>query len=384
MALGGLLRWGAAASLVTAFSLVSVAAFAEESAPASSETESARVALLHLIYEAPSGCPDRDAFIALVSSHTERAGWVQDPVAGEAALAVQVVASAGGYVGELAIQRPWQPPSRRSFEEATCAEVVAALALVTALTVDPSAHEPAAPGSAPPSTPAGEIPVKPSPRPRPPLPAPPPRRTGSPAPRLVLGSPIERSSRPADLDVTLGAALGATWGPAPEALVAVGPAAEVTARLVRQWRLGLSVAPAIASTGFIGRAIEEASFRWLAGRVAACSTYDFSRRFRAGPCVRSDLGALSVAARDPDVTPVETRPRLWASVGPGATLSYSSVATLSLRGSLLSPLTLDRFFVRPKEPGEWSFEPSLLGGSVELTAGVRFPRSRDHRSDGRE
>ena len=110
-------------------------------------------------FEAPEGCPDEAAFLDQVRARTAKA---RVAAAGEKArtFSVRLTQEGRSIRGRLAIEESADPTGLREVTGERCAEVVSALALITALAVDPQALTAAparlpAPPPAPPAPPPG-------------------------------------------------------------------------------------------------------------------------------------------------------------------------------------------------------------------------------------
>jgi hypothetical protein len=185
-------------------------------------------AAVRVVYQGGAGCPVPSAFTAELMARTTR---VRTAGANEAAREVRVEVDATGATsrGRLVID----DGGVREVQGATCAEVVSALALITALAFDPDAQtgpvKPAAPETGDPAETA------PAPKPTPPAKARPlaaPRPTAPPADARPA-APSEPLRWSAGLDLVM------RGGVAPRPLLGGGPS------------LGLRVP---GSPGFIARA----------------------------------------------------------------------------------------------------------------------------------
>ncbi len=92
---------------------------------------------IQVSYQAAPGCPSAQSFVARLKMHTRRLRLSSDPDALE--LDVTVRATATGYAGKLSVLRPEGGRGSREFQDTQCTEVVAALALSAALSIDPDA-----------------------------------------------------------------------------------------------------------------------------------------------------------------------------------------------------------------------------------------------------
>ena len=114
-------------------------------ARASAEPEHIRIQ-----YSAPRRCPDGTAFMRALRQRTGRfqlfSGAEQTRV-----FVVTITHADALFSGHLEIQGPGTEVSLRNVSGKTCDEVMAALALMTALATDPNALSPTAPSPASPS-----------------------------------------------------------------------------------------------------------------------------------------------------------------------------------------------------------------------------------------
>jgi hypothetical protein len=92
-------------------------------------------------YDAPASCPTEAAFYEAVRARTDH---VREASSDESALDVNVRVSRTerGFVGEVREAMNHNESSARSVDGTTCKEVVEALSLTVALSVDPNAHAP--------------------------------------------------------------------------------------------------------------------------------------------------------------------------------------------------------------------------------------------------
>src|SRR5262249_41943880 len=89
-------------------------------------------------FSAPKGCPTESAFVAEIEARTARARIVRSGDAVRSFI-VTVREEQGRSVGDLVIVDPRTSTATRRLGGASCAEVTSALALVTALAIDPKA-----------------------------------------------------------------------------------------------------------------------------------------------------------------------------------------------------------------------------------------------------
>jgi hypothetical protein len=173
--------------------------------PAQAEKET-----IALDYQVGAGCPGRAAFVERVHTFTTKAEIATEAGAALRRFDVRVLRSGSSVRGELTIDDHGAKTTRQ-VAGTTCDEVISALALATAIAVDPDALG-GTPSDAPPKPPDAEPPPsapKPKPAPdRPPV-APPPTK------RKPLASAAAAPHQPA-LFLAAGARLGSAMAPFPK------------------------------------------------------------------------------------------------------------------------------------------------------------------------
>jgi hypothetical protein len=244
-------------------------------------------------------------------------------VPGEDALSLRVRIDEvpGGSHGELVIGRAADgSAARRELSAADCRQVVSALALMTALVIDPDAATSPEPPPPPPPAPS--------------RPAPPPRPPSQPVLR-------ERSSHFA---VHAGLGLELTSSITPE----LAPAGLGFAELTRvEPRLGYA---ARLSFLYARHSVEAAagagSLALARGRLDACLRHPIvAPAWWIAGCGAFEGGVL--AASGHDVTPVASETRPWFAAGPSTRLEVLPTphVRLELGGNVLFPFVRDRFFL---------------------------------------
>ena len=328
---------------------------------------------LEFTSEAP--CPDRVAFMRSVEARVGRSlRWEQ----GEFAFQVKVRRQGEEFHGHL-LARSGQYVTERDLTGKNCADVVAGLALVAALTLDPNAStapqpaQPGVPGTPPAEAPAPAAPTSPTPQPtaqKPPAPpaAPPPSLT----PPAPLFPPQEES--PGSFAISALGTLGVDSGPAPVALIAFGP--KVLAELYSDsiWQPSFGLAFAYAKTGVLGGEDPAADFRWLVVRLSACPLgSEIVREGRLRACVLGDIGSMSAEGRPTPVRFSDRTSQFWAATGAGATFSYHPVSPLFVEagaGLLLAWTRPTYVFVGP--PEEVVHNVPLWAFTAQIGVGVSF------------
>jgi hypothetical protein len=170
--------------------------------PARAEKET-----IALDYQVGAGCPDRSQFVARVHTFTTKAEIVSDGGAPLRKFGVQVLRAGSAVRGELTIDDRGAKTTRQ-VSGATCDEVISALALATAIAVDPGALGGASPDetSKPPVSEPAQPPDQPKPHPARPSPAPLPERPKA---------PVVELPQPPMLYLAAGARLGSANSIAP-------------------------------------------------------------------------------------------------------------------------------------------------------------------------
>ncbi|WP_437940480.1 hypothetical protein [Sorangium sp. So ce341] len=379
----------------------------------------AEVQPLRITYEAHEGCPSPGVFLRELTARTSRA---RAAAPDEAALEVRVriTRSAGATRGRITLGAG-EGARVREVGGATCAEVVAALALITALRVDPTAsldpqppaaeprstEDPAPGGAADPAggaataggaadpagaaraagaaeAAAGEAPGSSSP-PRavaPPPAAPPaspaqvaraapaPARPPSPAARGSSGSP--RQPLPEERRWTLGLHASAASGVTPIALLGGGPFLELRADV----GVGVSLRGALelAATGAVDVGPGGASFTRGIGRLDACADLFRPARWLAlAPCVGAEGGFLRGAGQVGEAIAEAKQATVpWASLGllARATASLGARVRADLQGGPQLPLVRRSFVF--ESPAQLVHEVPAVTWTLHAGAGLSF------------
>jgi len=298
---GARARWLAALLVVTAGS------------PARADQE-----VVELRYSAPAGCPSRAAFEAEI---LERTPSVRLAAPARRVFAVTIEATADGFRGTLVVNRA----SDKELASPRCEDLTTALALVTALAIDPTATVPL--------------------RARPPAPPTEPRRSRAWSLELDLDAMVETGAGP-------GALL----------------AAAVEARA--SWRDGYAIElAAIAGRDSVALDDAEARFTWLAARPGACRSSPV-QDLTVDVCGHVEIGA--VRAHGEMIVNQRDLTRLWLAAGlhASARLAVGSrgFGLLQLGASL--PLVRDRYLFAPDVAIHDT--PSVTAWLV-VGVGMRFP-----------
>jgi len=275
--------------------------------------EDAKESLL-LSYDAPKSCADRTSFEEITRGLTETAQFsapsAENSESASRRLKISITERSADFSGSLVLV-DGDTSARRQFDAETCQEVVEALALATALAIDPDAL-----GATPPPPP----PKKKKAPPDSPVKAP----VEPPSHHLVLGvagelfalhveEPGEAGTR---LRANSGASAYASW----------------------EFRMGQTWSSLDASLGYSWSKLAEVDLRWSpVGRIVACPVWWSAQEpFRVAPCLGASLAGLRSSPQD-DVAGAQEATRTWFSLELAA---RAQLVLGSLRMSLTAGATL--------------------------------------------
>lgn len=297
-------------------------------------------------YDAPASCPNQDAFYDAVRARTERVRKAQGD---EPRVDVNVRVTRGdrNYHGEMRQVVNQGETAARSVDGETCKDVVEALSLTVALSLDPEAHAPAPPEEAPPRSEPSAPAVAAAPTPAPPAPV------LSAAPlelRLsvsVLGTVVDTSA------FSSGAALSVTL------------LREVDASTSRAVQLSFL----FASTG-LPTAPEDHRTRFGALALDACPFRHRSGSFEIAPCALAAFGFLELTGRR--LAEPLTVNRAWWSAGVDLQLSWLLGGGFLLDGALAATVPLVRHRYYTNTADRVVAETPLVSPLLRAGLGYRF------------
>ncbi|HXK18802.1 MAG TPA: hypothetical protein VNG33_13420 [Polyangiaceae bacterium] len=294
---------------------------------------------VQLQYVSGQGCPSRSAFVDEVAARIRRPiEWVETKPA--FLISVTLEQTDARATGRLEVVHSGSEPTRREFTASQCSEVSSALALVTALTLDPNARTEPLP---PPSAPAAEAP------PPAPAPAAPPVAPSPPAPpparRAEISPPAPTSAREKSGYVAwLGPASGVAGGYASAPLVTFGLSLGARVASMGPLAPSLQLTPLYGKTGATGPSAAGGTFAWAMARLEACpSQFPLAASLALVPCAAGEVGRLSARGSGAQIEPV-SQDRWW--VAGGVTLSLHLALGrwfARLGGQALLPATRDEF-----------------------------------------
>jgi hypothetical protein len=321
-------------------------------------------------YEAAPGCPDARAFEEQIRARTSKVVIAPD---GQTSARVRIVARGGRFDGDVVLADANANAngasgaggaSARGREhrrvEGGCGDVVAALALITALALDPTASTASdigtgsalsaatSPGQAPPPAPPPAAAAPPPQTPKVEVPA----KAGDAhaiSPKSDAEPLSEEDARAHPWGFSIGAQASVTSGVAPVLVVSVPAFLDIWRRSDRL------VAPALrlrfehadSGTVTVQGLAAGADFGWTAGSIDLCPIAWAPGRMRLWPCLRGEGGAI--VASGTGVSPSRSGTRAWVSVGlvVRARLTVIGSLFLEVEGGAFAPIERDRFFVEP-------------------------------------
>jgi hypothetical protein len=336
-----------------------MAARAQSSQPEPEQPQAFRVE-----FSAAPGCGDREAFAEEVLKRTER---LRPAEPGEPALTflVNIGRTVEGARGQVAIREPDGNLSLRDVPGSDCPEVLSAMALIAALTVDPLARpDREVPVAARRRRPQSTRPALPLPRKGPPRAVPPPPTQAA-----------EPESRGAALGLGTGARVNAHGSVMPELAVGVAAYIEVVSRRSGLFSPSLRVGAVFSRHGGFETELASgtnatAAFEWLTARVELCPVrLGSAKRISLRPCAYFDAGRLKGSGSN--VSPKREKSVFWTAAGAELSLEARLIGALTAGAEvgILLPFRRDRFFFVPERTAH---EISAAGLSAGLGLGLHF------------
>lgn len=300
---------------------------------AASETE------LQLDYDAPIVCPARDDFVQQLFGRAKYPDTLR-----RTRVVVHVAASQTGYTARLLLVDSSRNRVEREISGPSCSDVTAAIALVATVTVDGTANA-ASPSPVPPvvASPADDSTSTPTPA------SVDAASANAASSTEITWPPLTPKHKKPQLqsNFSIGVVAGVHTEIAPYASPTVGISGNYHPRTVwgsPEYRVealvGWSIKP--KTVQFNDNTSDDASFRWIATRVAACPfAVVVSGGSKFGPCGVLEVGALSGSTSSGEST------GWW--LAPGALLGWSvQIRRLRLRlaGGTLFPIVREHFKFR--------------------------------------
>ncbi|WP_146645503.1 hypothetical protein [Labilithrix luteola] len=276
---------------------------------------------LRVDWQVHGGCPGADSFWSALAERSERARRAEDDEAAKQ-VSIEIVKLKKGSVGRVSIDGT----ESRTIAGATCLEVIDALAIVTALSLEPG--EP------------------------PPMPA--PRATSLPPPPLVE-EPAERSfvaaSGPKSWRWGVGVGVGAFFTENIGGVVTTPLSLEYTNGVTLRLGFSRGTSDVVRSAGGPG-----GRFTWTTGRLDVCVPRGRSK-IDLLPCLGLESGALQ--GEPVDVVHPQDSVRFWLAAHASARVAVNLIGPvdLELEGGVAFALSRPEFVVDPNFP---IYEPSPL------------------------
>ncbi len=340
-------------------------------------------------YSAFAGCPDEARFLQGVTARTER---IRRAAEGEPARAfvIAVTRDTSTVRGVLVIAGLDGAVSRREVTGDSCEEVTSALALITALAVDPlAATAPVPPPAAPGPSSSGAAGEGASASPSSDAPSPASATVDRVArPAQPLRSPAEPH---AATSPEAAAPARASAGPAERTRWALGGEGQSVAGLVPGWGIGggvfldatglahgalvpsfraslFALATRAALAGAIGAQLE-----WFVGRLEACPLrFAWSSEFALSICAALDAGVLRSRGFGLETNGTQVRPWLAPDALGRVAWSPPGAFFIEAGGGLMAPVTRYSFSFQQSGETEALRRIPAVAPTLELDAGYRF------------
>jgi len=307
----------------------------------------AQTGQVRLSYSAPSSCADTDAFAAQVRARSPR---IRFGDSGDRSLRVRVEIGRKAVVGRLVLRDADGTDHERQVRGHACAEVVAGLALVAAIAIDPLAAS--ADAGPPPAVTyeafdAGDLET----------------------PDASADATIEDDASAEETDAHFSGSIAANaeiaTGVLPNVLFAVPVSFELSRETDSLFAPAVRVRFA-ASAGNTHTAGTGADFWWVSGELDVCPVAQRVGNFRFQLCARTEVGARNASGYG--VTPSRTSLRGAAALGPILDIRlFFGRFFVDLEGGALFSLGQDHYFL---DPNIEVFRAPLIGARAGLGFGV--------------
>jgi hypothetical protein len=314
---------------------------------ASGALRAEEVTPVRLSYTAPGDCADEHGFFDQVAARTQRVR-LADASEPATALVVSIRVVPGGLAGRLELRGDEGTTSAREVKAASCDQVVAALAIMAALAIDPDAS------------------TEPLPKPKPAPPRPRPKPVAQPKPRSAPPAPTSSLNSRWKAGVSL-AVLSNVF---PDPALAVRPFLELAREGRPAWGYTLRLSAARFQSK-VSRAEGTGEFALYVSRLEGCPAHLRAwQPLWLSACLGLDGGWLE--ARGADVTPSQSVTRPWLAGGETTRIELRMLEILALEvsGEVFFPFVRDRFFVG-SDATVYRTPAVGFGGAVGL--GVFFP-----------
>ena len=323
-------------------------------------------------YRAPPSCPSEAAFTAQVSARAPRFRRVSSGTS--RLFVVQVTPLDGGYRGELTSIDANGARGSREMLGASCDEVLGALGLVLALTVDPTGPATGPVHEVPPRAQASpsDLPPRPGDLPSPPSAAPasaPPSSSGS---HAEGATPDARPWHPAHGSLAAGGGAVTSGGVGPGAMLGGTIFAEVGLPARSPWQPAVRIGAQRASSSTVhAGASGAARFTWTVATLDACPLRWSRGRFSLSPCARVDAGVL--AGSGSSIARPRDDSRLWLDAGAVARGEWAFAPPLFLGADAAALVAITRPRFHFDVPDVTVDQAAAVGVTASAHFGGRFP-----------
>jgi hypothetical protein len=304
-----------------------------------------RTIAVRVDYQSPTDCPAEAAFVEqlMVRSSSVRVARPAEP---GTRLVVHITRAEGSAAshGELQLLGEDGSEAAREVDGDSCQSVVDALALMSAIALDPTVHD----------NPALVAPA-----------------TQPPGPLVADLGEVHTAFRGANgLELVVLGGGGVAFGLSPVGAPSVRAAAEFSSGPRSGWSPSLRFGFDYATSG--STSVPGGSIR-VTRSVAflhACPNWWRLGPFRLAPCFEIDGGGL--AASGLDVTPSLSAVRPWFAMGPVGNARYAPSRGrffVEIEGGVILPVVRDRFFF-DSEPSAIVFRAPVVGGFASGAVGL--------------
>jgi len=282
-------------------------------------------AAITLSYHVATGCPSEGDFREAVAARTKEAEWATPNEVTERDLDVSVVNDRDTFKGRLTVHKAGTPSATRHITGESCDEVIAALALVAALAIDPQAVTSPLPARSAPVTPVTEPVPEASEASRadgiaPPLPPQP-----SALPEITSSLNDQRDQRwvsgkvrptvHALWHMATGVDASVVSGVFPSAAIAVTAFFEVGVNgglFSPAFRLDVTG----SERGWEPTGPGSTQLLWLTSELEACPLrLAIGKKLYVAPCLFGNFGLLRIQGQIAGQSAVMTQSRPWAAIG---------------------------------------------------------------------
>ena len=314
-------------------------------------------------YMASTGCPDAAAFMRSLQERTTRFRQAA-PDEQARRFFVRVAATGSSFSGRLEIRSPDDSTAIRSVDGAICDEVSNALALMTALAIDPNALTSSSNG-------AGKSPAKPT-----------LQAAAQPDSQRLPSSVAAVAARPPPAAQDASQPWRWSAGLLGHMTLEVSPSLGYGGELfVEAEAPGSStLGPAVRVGIFLNQSDVElpsgaaARFQWALAAVEGCPIRlgAMAQRLAVYPCLAFRLGVLHGEGRR--ISQPKQTVSVWSDAGPVLRLRVAATARLILevQGALMLPLYRPTFEITDMDSSTTAYSVPRIGGLVGIGISYRF------------